>query len=486
MAQDVNMVGSAAPAAPATSSSAVSIYVFVFAMLLPFQFAIVGADFFPVRVVVLVLFLPLLGQLLSGAVGQIRGADIFILCYAFWTFISIVINEGLSRVPLGLVTFTDFFGGWLVGRVLIRSAEDFRCFMRAMIWSCVLMLPVVLVEFVTDFNILQKVFSPFFDTYSKGWSSYGRLGFERVMAGFAHPILYGVFCSIAVAGSYYALIHTKTRAKIIVLFLGFMTFTSLSSGPFLSAVIQIGLMIWGKVTRNAWKPLAWMTVVAYVVVDMLSNRTPITIAISYVTFNSDTAWYRVAQWRYGILEVWANPILGIGLGDWKRPHWLGVSIDNFWLLTAMKYGIPGFLLLAGGLLAVAIGLIRQKSLSEEQNNIRTGYMITFVGVIVVLTTVHVWGAMGVFMMMFFGAGMWIFDAQRSDSFTPRPQVGTSGEVSGDEVTGPPERVRPVATTARADPKPEPRARPDVQTGPSKPPRRALPMNGRIDRNRTDT
>lgn len=473
--QDARIAGIVAPVA---STSTVPLYIFVFSLLLPFQFSIAGAQLFPVRVVVIILFLPLLGKLLSGAAGKVRTPDILILCYAFWAFLSLVINEGLARIPLGAITFVDLFGGWLVGRVLIRSVEDFRCFVRAMIWACVVMLPFAILEAFTNINGLQMIFSPIFDTYSKGWSSYGRLGLERVMTGFAHPILFGVFCSFAVATSYYTFIHLKTKIKLMVGLLTFMTFLSLSSGPLLSAAVQIGLMIWGKVTRNSWKILAYMTVTAYVVVDLLSNRTPITIAINYVTFNPTTAWYRVAQWRFGILEVWDNPIFGIGLRSWERPHWLGESIDNFWLLTTMRYGIPAFLLLAGALALIVIGLVRLKSLSEEQRNILTGYLITFAGTVVVLTTVHVWGAAALFVMMFFGSTMWLFDAQERN---PAPDVPQ--KEAADTVTGPPQRVRPGVA---ADVKAACGTRQMPEQGTSQARRRALPMNGRIDRRKPDS
>lgn len=437
-------------------------------MLLPFRFSIAGAELFPVRVLVLVLFVPMLIKLLSGAAGRIRGVDIAMAAYGLWACLGLIVNDGLARAPLGIITFVDLFGGWLVGRTLIRSAADFRIFVRAMIWACVVMFPVALLEFLTNFNLLQEIFRPIFDTFRKGWTSYGRLGFERVMAGFAHPILYGVFCSIAVATSYYVYRHLKTKAVLLAGFLVFMTFMSLSAGPFLAAILQVGLITWGRITRNAWKPLAWMVVVSYVVVDLLSNRTPITIAINYVTFNAATAWYRVAQWKYGIQEVWANPLFGIGLGDWSRPHWLGSSVDNFWLLTTMRGGIPVFLLLVGGLALLIFRLVRLRNLSNEADAIRTGYLITVCGVALSLATVHVWGALGIFIMMFFGSGAWLLDAEGTtaddrDETRTDPDAGT-----------PALKVRPGLAANAAPSKRRPTAAP---AGPRKP----LPLNGRLDR-----
>ena len=92
-----------------------------------------------------------------------------------------------------------------------------------------------------------------------------------------------------------------------------MTFTSLSSGPLLAATLQIGIVGWGWITRNAWWALVGLAVLGYVVVDLLSNRSPVNVMISYLTFNSASAYWRLHIWNFGIQEVWRHPLFGIGL-----------------------------------------------------------------------------------------------------------------------------------------------------------------------------
>ena len=36
------------------------------------------------------------------------------------------------------------------------------------------------------------------------------------------------------------------------------------------------------------------------------------------------------------------------------------SVDNFWLLTAMRYGLPAFLLLVAGIAANLVQIVRQQ------------------------------------------------------------------------------------------------------------------------------
>jgi hypothetical protein len=285
----------------------------------------------------------------------------------------------------------------------------------------------------------------------------------RTMASFEHPILFGLFCSIGFANVFY-LYHEQVLKRIgLTAFVTFMTFMSLSSGPLLSVVLQSGMIAWNKITNGRWGLLIVLTIIAYIVVDLLSNRTPITILISYVTFDAHTAWIRVAQWDHGAANVLANPVFGLGVSaTWDRPSWLTGSVDNFWLVIAMRHGLPGIALLLG---AIAVGIwriVRARGLGAEAEICRTGYMITLVGVLITLATVHVWGAVSVFVMFYLGAGQWLAEAGNSPESSPassprtpvraRPQrsraaLAEAGRSSAPEraETG---RIRPLQRPAR--------------------------------------
>ncbi len=110
-----------------------------------------------------------------------------------------------------------------------------------------------------------------------------------------------------------------------------------------------------------------------------------------------------------------SPIFGHGLNDWERPGWMGGSIDNFWLVNAVRYGIPGFLLSASSFLAVCIGLGRLKNLPFEVAQCRMGLVVTICGLAISLCTVHVWDAPYVLIIFLLGSGMWMFDAPKASA-----------------------------------------------------------------------
>jgi hypothetical protein len=101
-------------------------------------------------------------------------------------------------------------------------------------------------------------------------------------------------------------------------------------------------------------------------------------------------------------------VLGIGRNDWARPFWQHGSVDNFWLLTAMRYGIPGLLLLLLAIGISALRIMRAQGLTEEETRYRTGYMIALCGMILVLSTVALWGAPVPLVMAYLGMGVWFY------------------------------------------------------------------------------
>jgi O-antigen ligase len=227
-----------------------------------------------------------------------------------------------------------------------------------------------------------------------------------------------------------------------------MTFTSLSSGPLLAVALQIIMIGWGWITRNAWWALIGLAVIAYVAIDLLSNRTPVQVLISYLTFSPANAYTRLAIWNFGSAEVLRHPLFGIGLNNWERPSWMTSSVDNFWLATAMRYGLPGVLLLMAGIAANLVQIIRA-DLPDRLKPVRDGYVIATVGTLMVLSTVHVWGSAAALILFYFGAGNWMFGG------------GAAAEATDDAAAG----AEPVAESAK--PEPAAPAALSARRGPSK-------------------
>jgi hypothetical protein len=396
--------------AEATGASSALLLLFFVTLLIPIQLNVGPLRMDPYRLFLMIFIIPALVQVLSGKAGRVIPTDYFMLVYNFWILVSLVFNHGLPIIEYAGMTGIELMGGYLAGRLLVRSLADFVTFFRYFFYALLFLMPFALYELFTKQMIIAKLLDPIFTVTKK--NNAVRMGLSRVQAVFPHSILYGVFCSVGLANMYY-LYKNRFTAKVqrCGTVVG-MTFMSLSSGPLLSVALQCMMIGWDWITKGKWKLLVILSAIAYVVVDLLSNRTPLIILIETVTFSSGTGWTRIHIFRYGSEEVWRHPIFGIGLNDWERPFWLTGSVDNFWLLNAMRHGLPGFLTLVTGIGLHMWNVLKARNLTERGELARTGYLVSMVGLFMTLGTVHVWSAMSVFVMFLIGAGSWFYTEDR--------------------------------------------------------------------------
>jgi hypothetical protein len=154
-------------------------------------------------------------------------------------------------------------------------------------------------------------------------------------------------------------------------------------------------------------------------VDVLSNRSPVSVFIDYLTLNSHTGFYRMHIWTHGKASVLQNPVFGLGLNDWARPAWMrSPTVDNFWLLTAMRYGLPAIACLIAAIVFSLRGIFARRDLSFDDDQCRTAYAVGAAGLFFTLCTVHVWGSTSVLVMFYIGAGVWLADAGRAAEKAP--------------------------------------------------------------------
>ncbi|MGP9813808.1 O-antigen ligase family protein [Rhodopseudomonas sp. NSM] len=386
---------------------------FIFSLALPFFFFIGPTRMSPYRLVLVVMFLPCLMAWLSGSLGRPRLPDILMLLTATWGGIVLVSTHGTDKgLQSAGIFIIETFGAYLLARRYIRDAAAFQQMVRYLAVMVIVLLPFAVYENVTGSAILIELFGKMFSVYDVVGDE-SRLGLRRAQGPFEHFILFGVVCSSAFGLSYYAYgAASRFRGKLASGLVAMAVFSSLSSGALLSVAVQVILIVWDKITASMarrWAIFATILITAFVVVDFASNRTPFEVFISYLTFNADTSYMRVLIWHYGTESVMLHPILGHGLNDWERPTWMGGSIDNFWLVNAVRYGIPGCLFMIGSFIALCLGLGRLKRLSVQAAQCRKGLIITLCGLALSLCTVHVWDAPYVLIMFLLGAGGWMYD-----------------------------------------------------------------------------
>jgi len=366
------------------------------------------------RVFLIIMLIPLMVRLLAGQLGRVMIVDVMFFLHFLWIGVSLAVNTPAQAITQIGSTGVEFLGGYLVGRAYIRSREAFLALCRTLLVIGLCLLPLALIEAVTSrVPIVEAIMSlPYFTSVGLAFADQ-RMGLSRAQVVFVHPIHFGLFCTMIFSLTFVGLKGTIQDARrwVYAGLIAFACFLSLSSGAILAMAVQIGLVFWATAfqgIRFRWWLLIGLFVLMYLVVDLLSNRTPIQVFMSRATFSAHNAYIRAIIFDHGVQNVWNNPIFGLGLRDWTRPEWLPPSVDNFWLLIAMRHGIPGLTFLALG-----YGTVIMRVMSRNFSGdlvlllIRRAWIFTFLGLTFTLMTVHVWSSIYSFVFFMFGAGVWL-------------------------------------------------------------------------------
>ena len=237
----------------------------------------------PYRVLLLIAIFPSVILWLQGKAGKIRVADIALLALSLWTFLSYVAIHGAGRaVEAGGIFGLETMGAYLLGRLLIRSAEDFRKLVVILFWIVLVLLPLAIIESLSGHAIVLEIFRKFVRSYNI-LTQEPRWGLRRVMGPFEHPILFGAFCGSILGMVYYVLGYGRSffRRIFSTAIVGVVAFLSLSSGPLTSVGAQLGLIGWDLVLRRfawRWKLLAGLFFSAIVAIEIVANRSPAQIS----------------------------------------------------------------------------------------------------------------------------------------------------------------------------------------------------------------
>ncbi|MEO0369814.1 MAG: O-antigen ligase family protein [Pseudomonadota bacterium] len=400
---------------------------FMLGMVLPVWIRVGPLLLMPHRIVLLLTFVPMFFLLVSGRAGRLQIFDFLMLASALWAVLALtvgVVPEGGSLIEQVGIYMLESFGAYMLARVAIRSAADFIYFAKLFFLALLVLVPFGVVEAITHRAIMLELIpmGPSINHQLPRW------GLRRAQTVFSHPILFGLFCSAGLGLMFYVMRSSLTRFSGAVL-AAVGTFVSLSTGALISGVVQGVFMAWDRVMRRVprrWLIFSILFAMLYVAIDLLSNRTPFHVLVTYASFNSGNAYNRILIWRFGMENVWANPMFGLGanIDQWARPSWMSSSADNFWLLHTMRFGIPSFLFLAVALFYI----IRRAALAPLTDPraiaCRAGWLIAIGGMIITGGTVHYWHAVMAFVMFFFGAGVWIIEA--GERARNQPEAGEAG------------------------------------------------------------
>jgi len=377
----------------------------------------VGSARIPPHRALLLLLLPwALFTLFGHARVKLRAFDLAFLGFAAWTVVVYVYHHGQSDgLQTGAALAIDSFGSFLVARAFVRNERAFAgtaiALLAAVAIAGLTALPEMLLGQLFIHDFLRQVTG-----YVHPVGIEKRLGLTRAFGLFDHPIHLGTFCAANLALVVYASrrdMDAATRAMVIA----GSALTSLSSAPMLTLAVQLGLIGFERATRGIKGRVSMAVgslVVLFAFTSVIATRSPFAIIATGFTLDSWTGYYRLLIWEHGLLNVWWNPWMGIGLNDWERPMWMASpTVDAFWLVIAMKGGIPSFMLLALAVVMIGRGVaVQMRQLDPASRSLATGWMISLIALSMVGCTVHYWNVPFAYFFFFLGLGGVLADPLR--------------------------------------------------------------------------
>ncbi len=398
--------------APFGKGTQITIALFVISVMLPLNWNIGPVRLTPYLLMVLVSFVPCFVMWIGRRRTPIIPSDLLMLGFCVWAAIALVLGGGAeSPVQTAGVLFLQTFGTYLLARMTIRDAASMRFMIRCVTIALVVLLPFVVFEALTGHNLILQI-AKLFGRTPAAVDIGKRLGLHRAQGSFEHPILMGVFCSSIFAPAFYAF---RNKRHVVLRWIGapvaiVCAILSLSTGSLLALNVQLGFMLWVRLLRDVkqrWRILTTMFCAFYVLLDLVTTKSPIHTFVRYATFSAQSSYNRILIWEFGSAEALRHPFFGIGLGDWTRPRYMSPSMDNFWLVQAVRYGIPALAMM----LAAIWVILRRAGKMDFQNAdlvmLRRGMMFSVVATTISVISVHLWNATYVWFMFVIGACAWL-------------------------------------------------------------------------------
>ncbi|MFA5238859.1 MAG: hypothetical protein WC476_04015 [Phycisphaerae bacterium] len=279
----------------------------------------------------------------------------------------------------------DTFFTYMVARFCIN---DRASFITAMKWVGVAFVPLAVLGTIEAYTGWQPYFTMMqYCPWKPTVNINPRSGLFRAIGPFGHPIMFGA-AFVLFLPLIYSLRHERDHwHSLAYLLSGFAilgTLSSMSSGPWMMALIVIGCLVL-EYHKVLVKPLVIFAILSCIIVGVISNRPFYYVIASYSNPVGGTAWHRAKLIDLAIEHFDEWWLAGYGGLD---PGWgssLGMDrtdITNEYITAGVKHGLPGLITFVG-ILATAMYMLVRLHNSAQTPMLRSWYW-AFGSIIVML------------------------------------------------------------------------------------------------------
>ncbi len=370
--------------------------ILLYLLLIPQQFNPTVADVYlsPYRVF-------LLGATLYLFAGTLRQSlrfvwpDLLVILAMGWIWLASYMSSGsvTTSLIMGGSHTVDMGLAYFLARAGIQTPNDMRRFLVLVAPGVAFVSAVIVIESVSRTLILQPLASavtgmPMPIRYEV------RMGLVRGAASFPHPILAGIF--VASFLPVYLLSGLRGWPKVLGVAASVGGIFTMSSAAMLGVVVGGALAIYDWLTERignlTWRVFLFFAAMLYALVELTSNSGFYNLLTRFASLNTASAYNRVLIWQYGTGNIARHPWFGIGYSDWVRPDWMhSGSFDHFWLIMALRFGIPEtFFLLAATLIALVMVAARSRQMVPHDARLLRGVAISLGVFALGVSSVSLW------------------------------------------------------------------------------------------------
>lgn len=369
--------------------------ILLYAVLLPagLAFDVSGAVIPPYRLATLVLTPFALRHMILAKI-RLKAPDFFIIAGVFWGFLAMLINSPLAEgIQSGGSFVIDVLGCYLIGRAYITDVRKLRTLLVFALPGILLVGAILAFESMTR----QLLIAPLFPQRATLENLYEtRLGLLRARAVFPHSIAAGMFMASLLPLYFFS--RVRPGYKWLGVGSALTAFFTVSS----SAILMTAMLAFLIAYRNFFtmvlkvrEKLIYLLIgggIVYLLLEIFTGRGAIRTVINYASLNPQTGYYRLLIWEYGTASVALNPWFGIGNAAMPRAEWMVTeTIDNHWLMLAVRYGLPTAVLIGIGIiLAIWMCVSRNSRLNDFDRATTIGAVFALISLTLIAWTGALW------------------------------------------------------------------------------------------------
>lgn len=333
--------------------------------------------------------------------------DLMVILAVAWIWLASYMSSGsvLTALEMGGSHTVDMGLAYFFARATIRTPTDLRRLLVLITPGIFIIGSVIAAEALGRAYILQPIASAL--TGQPMPINYEiRMGLLRGTASFPHPILAGIVMASFLP--IFLMSGLRGWPKILGVIAASFGVFSMSSAAMLGVVVGGILVVYDwlseRIANVTWRLFMIFVTILYVTVELTSNSGFYGLLIRYASLNTGSAYNRILIWNYGTENISRHPWFGIGYADWDRPDWMHwSSFDHFWLISALRFGIPAaFFLLAATLIALIMVAKRSRELPLHDSRLLRGIAISLAVFALGLNSVTLWMSAQVWFFMLIG------------------------------------------------------------------------------------